>query len=312
MLFNYVGTLIRPKSNDVLPEEADDWEFLDNVEDLLKEYVEKGYVIVVTANLPGIEKKLISLDVHNAVIDEIGKKLGVKPGKNFFRFIADSKTSPLYKPSVEIYNELKKEINVDIEDSTVIGDTWSDAQFAATINLPFIQANRFFNWSETVTIFVGFPASRKTTYCKEFHGFDVRVCIEDINKSMSQEFKLEWKRLYSSVEEKMILEALRYRLDIVIDRTNLDKKRRRRFLDIVDDFRNSPGAQEIKIICKHFDIPFEVCKERYLSARDWTQIEKIEIEDFFERMSSEFEKPSLKEGFDRIVVLPKEFLLEMF
>ena len=67
----------------------------------------------------------------------------------------------------------------------------------------------------------------------------------------------------------------------------------------------------VKIINKHFNIPFEVCKERYLKAKRWTKIEKIEIEDFFERMRYEFDEPTLDEGFDQIVTLSQDFLLEM-
>jgi len=315
LFLNRLGTLIRPVSNDILPKDEKDWEFLDNVEEVLAGYLNNDFKLVVAANIPAIGKKLTTLKVQDAICEGIGKKLKAKLGDNFVWYIADSPSSPYYKPSPGVADKLKKEISVDIEESTVIGTTWTDAQFASVINLPFIPANKFFNWSQTFTIFVGFPASRKTTYCKEYHGFDVRVCIEDINKSMSQEFKLEWKRLYTSVEERMITEALRHRLDAIIDRTNLDKKRRRRFVELIYDFKDSPAAppeaKDIKIVCKHFDMPYKVCMERYLKVKKWTQIEKIEIEDFFERMRIEYEQPSLDEGFDQIVTLSQDFLLEL-
>ncbi len=316
LFFNRDGTIIRPLSNDILPESKKDWEFLENVEQVLLDYLDRDYVLVFVVNIPAIEGSFTTLELQNDVFEEIGKKLNAKIGENFIWFIADSKTSKYYKPSTGSFDELKKKMKINIEESTVIGNTWSDSLFASKINLPFIHASKFFNWYETVTVFVGFPASRKTTYCREFHAFDVRVCIEDIHNSMSQEYRLEWKRLYSSIEEKIITEALKYRLNIVIDRTNLDKRRRKRFLDIVNNFKNSPDShtdvKNIKIICKHFDIPPDICKERYLKAKDWSPIEKVDIDDFFERMQSEYEKPTIDEGFDQIITLTKDFLLKMF
>ena len=52
LFLNRVGTIIRPLSNDVLPEKEDDWEFLDNVEEVLLDYLNREFKLVIAANIP--------------------------------------------------------------------------------------------------------------------------------------------------------------------------------------------------------------------------------------------------------------------
>ena len=49
--FDYDWTLVKPKNDRTFPKDVDDWEFLySNVTEFLKNYHDKGYMIVIFTN----------------------------------------------------------------------------------------------------------------------------------------------------------------------------------------------------------------------------------------------------------------------
>ena len=113
------------------------------------------------------------------------------------------------------------------------------------------------------------------------------------------------------------MDSLSNKLHIVIDRTSVDKKRRRRFIDIANKYKKQKEEQtnkpeNIKIVCKYFNLPLDKCKEKYIDSQNIPENKLWEVDEMFDRMESEFEEPSLDEGFDQIIEAPKKFKFHAF
>lgn len=314
IFFNRDWTLIRPKSGRFLPQEPDDWEFMPNVYNKLAELLNQGSHIVITSNIPGIVLGYTTLELHEAINQELLSRCGAQYKDQISFFIADSPDSPLLKPKSEVFNKISERISINMYDSRVVGDTSDDVYMASHFNLAFTPAADYFSWSPQVTILCGFPGSGMTTHCRKYHPHDIRVCMDEIVRSINMDYHIEWKSIYYDVEKKIMNDGLHYRASIVIDRTNLSKGRRKRFIEMIRDYLRARQAQtqhvdHIPIICKYFELPLDLCKERHELKHIKSERQLREMEEFFDRMEGEFEPPDMDEGFDRVIVLDKGILM---
>ena len=142
----------------------------------------------------------------------------------------------------------------------------------------------------------------------------MKVCIEDIIKSENEDYRIDCKRIYYDIEKKLITDALSNKLNVVIDRTNINAKRRKRFIDIAQQYKKEREQQtqkpmELKIICKYFKMDLETSKNIYRKINNIPEEKSWEVEEIFDRMEMDFEEPALDEGFDEIItVLPEDFI----
>jgi len=310
--FNRDITLIKSSSGNIFSRNPDDCEFQNNVKEIIESMLDDGFHIVITTNQPGISKGTTTRETQETICRNIINSFDKEYRPSFRYFIGEETEKS--KPNKEILENILENEKMDILNSVVIGDTKTDEKFAKNINLPFKPSHKFFKQSQSLTVMVGFPACGKTIHSREFHPFDVRVCLEDIIHSINEEYKIEWKYFYYNTEEKLITDALSNKLNIVIDRTNVNKKRRKRFIDITEKYIKQREAhihrqEEIKIICKYFKIPIEICKENYKNTKEISEEKLWEVEDIFDRLESEFEEPTLDEGFDEIIhILPQDLV----
>lgn len=103
------------------------------------------------------------------------------------------------------------------------------------------------------------------------------------------------KELYQDIEHIAIKSALERGLDVVIDRTNMDKKRRARFIAIgkchgaeICSFDFGPGTES--------DLERRLTDPRDIPAEKWREV--------FESMSNAYEQPSSDEGFTSMGLQP--------
>jgi len=304
-------TLIRTKSGKISPQDTDDWELKNDVAEKLEEMLQQDFVIIITCNCPGISKGYATKELQEKVCQGIIERFPEDCHSRFHYYISESADSLWYKPDPEAVEELRKKYSVDIFNSIVVGNSKWDQQFARNINLSFIPDFKFFKCQQTVTVLVGFPNSGKSSHCSVFHHWDARVSIEDIIKSMNEEYRIEWKRIYYEIEEKMIQSTLLNGYNVVIDRVDLSREKRVRFFRIIDKTEkilsaHNPDSSKIKVQAKYFNIPLSVCKERWINSPERTESEKWEADDIFDRLESEFEMPTIEEGFDEIITLDQE------
>jgi HAD superfamily hydrolase (TIGR01662 family) len=310
--FNRDHTLIKSTSGTLFPQETERWEFHKNVKEIVSKMLENDFHIVITTNQPGIKKGTTTKKVQETICNNIINSFNENCRDKFRYFIGEDSESEKFKPNKAILKDILKDDEIDIINSIVIGDTKTDVIFAKNINLLFKPAYKFFKQDQILTVMTGFPACGKSHHIREFHPFDVRVCLGDIICSMNEEYKIEWKNIYYNIEEKLIIDSLSNKLNIVIDRTNIDKNRRKRFIDLVNKFKrqreeHTHKPENIKIICKYFRIPIETCKENYRNIKKISEDKLWQMEEIFDRMESEFEEPTLDEGFDEIIhILPQD------
>lgn len=142
-------------------------------------------------------------------------------------------------------------------------------------------------------IMVGLPGSGKTTYIKNNLPDVVRVSHDDIYKMLNQKYNHEWKTLYHFIERQIIEEALFQQLDVVIDRTCMDKRTRSRFITYGKEWTN-----EIVAIVMTTSVE---------QAIEWNQSEeRIANKHFVDtsiilNMQANAEPVTLDEGFTQVI-----------
>lgn len=111
------------------------------------------------------------------------------------------------------------------------------------------------------------------------------------------------KDIYHAVEISAVTSALNHGFDVVIDRTNMDKKRRKRFIDLGKKYTD-------EIICYDYGPGDPDGLERRLKnphgipASQWKTVCAM--------LAERYEKPHLKEGFSHIYLPPKQFTFHAF
>ena len=159
---------------------------------------------------------------------------------------------------------------------------------------------------KTCYILIGVPASGKSTWLSE-EGVDAEVLASSDNTievvaarygmTYSQGFKtlIDFAQL---VFENDLKTAIKDNLNIVIDRTNLTPKVRKRFIDM---FKKAG----YKITAIYFETPQQAEWDRRIKSRPGKEIPDYVLKS----MSLNFTIPSLEEGFDEIIAgeLHEEF-----
>lgn len=139
----------------------------------------------------------------------------------------------------------------------------------------------------------GLPASGKSTYAEMLaeSGVFQRVCPDLIRKELYGDENIQgdgarvFKIAFHDIKEYGCLGE-----NVVFDATNINANRRKK---LVEDMR---GYFDI-IIFKWFDTPLAVCRER--NSKRGRQVPF----DVMLRMESNFEEPTMEEGWDYIEIV---------
>ena len=111
------------------------------------------------------------------------------------------------------------------------------------------------------------------------------------------------KDIYQEAENLTIRKALESGLSVVIDRTNMDRKRRQRFIEIGKEY----GA---KVIANCWgpgtgqNMANRMKSSRGIPEKQWLEV--------FTFMQKSYEPPNLEEGFDEIIEAPTKFRFYAF
>jgi len=160
----------------------------------------------------------------------------------------------------------------------------------------------------TLNVFIGNIGSGKSVLANRFaKDGDVIVNMDSIQQMVGGgEYGLydyKKKEIYQNIEATAILTALRTGNDVVVDRTNMDKARRARYVE----YGNRFGC---KIIAYDWGPGYPECLER--RQDDSNGIPAATWETVFHTMSNNYEKPSLDEGFDVIYTGPERYKFYAF
>lgn len=111
------------------------------------------------------------------------------------------------------------------------------------------------------------------------------------------------KDVYWSIENAAIESALKAGLSVVVDRTNMDRKRRERFIEIGKKHAGEVvsmnwGAGDKEALSRRQANPHGVPTDTWVGV--------------FNYMQDSYQPPSLEEGFDKIIEAPVRFKFHAF
>lgn len=160
-----------------------------------------------------------------------------------------------------------------------------------------------------IIILVGNIGSGKSTIAKKYaqRGY-VIVNMDSIQQSIhGGEYGMydpSMKEIYKSTEIRLIDACLSFGKSVVIDRTNMDSKRRKRFI-----LNGMDHKAKIKVI--DFGPGHKKCLERRIK-NDCRQLPQSVWEGVYQSMFESYEKPSAEEGIHEIIEAPKSFKFYAF
>lgn len=118
----------------------EDFIFIDGIFDLCKKYQDKGYLLFVVTNQSGIARGFYSESDFNLLTSWMIKEFlnkGIKIQKAYFcpHHSEISGECSCRKPKAGMLLEAKKEFDIDLENSILVGDKERDIESAITAGL---------------------------------------------------------------------------------------------------------------------------------------------------------------------------------
>lgn len=314
--FDLDGTIIKTKSGKPYPiNEEFDWEFnYQNIKDILNNYIEENFCIIIITNQKNLKKRGIPEWCNK--LKEIIKQLDLP-----IKVYASILDNIYRKPNIGFFEFLK---NIDMEESFYCGDAMgrkgdhadTDLKFAINCKLKFIAPEKvFLNKNITINynldyfdfnnfekqnnkiefyedkpldliIFVGFPGSGKSTFISK------NLIQNNYNKISQDELKTKNKC------HKLCEQYMREKKKIVIDSTNPSIESRKDYIDIAKKYNYHVRCLQMTTTENH---------SRHNSMYRYLYENKPHIPSLvYNIYKKKYEKPSLQEGFYEIININPE------
>jgi predicted kinase len=124
-------------------------------------------------------------------------------------------------------------------------------------------------------VLVGLPACGKSTFCEGF--LDHMIVNLDTLKTRQR-------------EDEFLVRSIKAGLDIIIDNTNVTRKRRAKYMTMVK-------GKGYRTVCVYFDVDAKICIER--NSKREGKVPRIAIY----TIRKQLEVPAEDEGFDEIRII---------
>jgi len=141
-------------------------------------------------------------------------------------------------------------------------------------------------------LMMGWPGSGKSTYAKRFLPKAYRVEFDALHAMLTGEYKPQCSSIYHMIENAIIIALLEKGCDVVVDRTSITRKVRKRFVELA----LAIGA---KIVLVDINTSIEQAMKWNLN-QDRIDAKHYVGNDVYEKMAAQFELASEDEGFDEI------------
>lgn len=160
----------------------------------------------------------------------------------------------------------------------------------------------------SMNIFIGNVGSGKSIIARKLALKDYVVVNMDMIQEMIGGYRYglydaKKKEIYQKTEETIIETALKINYSVVIDRTNMDRKRRQRFIEIGKKYTKDIIAYDWGI-GEERELERRISEPRGIPSSVWREV--------YKSMKKNYEPPELNEGFDRIIIPPKKFKFHAF
>lgn len=247
-IFDFDGTLVKPKDGRPFPKDIDDWQYTrSSVPEVIADYARTYHIVIVTD-----QSKAWKVDQIKTVIEDL--KL-----TNKATIIIGVKTQ---KPSTALF---KQAIQIDLHktDSFYVGDAagrpgdWSDRDklFASALDIPFHVPEDIFPLPQQnaakitpaaiqeAIIMVGFPASGKSTIANTiFKNAGYSIINGDVYKTPAK-------------MKKIASDALKEGISVVFDSTAGTVEKRKEFIECAKKY-----TKQVRIIW--VQTPIDISMER--------------------------------------------------
>lgn len=322
--FDLDGTIIVTKSGKKFAGSVDDWKlFSDSVKAKFKELHEKDYLIVIFTNQKGIESKKVQLKDWKEKVEQITKKINVP------LVVYASIHSDIYrKPMPTLFDLLQEKIksntehNIDLENSFYCGDAAgrkndfsdTDYKFALNCKISFKTPEDFFNddpgEKPNIVYLVDFKQILDKTKIQKNPEFEKRkkemIVMVGLPGSGKSTFasKTVMPHKYTRINRDILKtqdkcvrkckEALEAGENVVIDNSCASGRSRKVWIDLAKQFG-------YKIRCIEVVTDTELSMHNalyrsYISKGKVGLVPKL----VYNKFKKEYQKPSKKEGFDKI------------
>lgn len=159
-----------------------------------------------------------------------------------------------------------------------------------------------------MSIFVGNIGSGKSILAHKlaFQGsvvFNMDSFQQMVSGGQYGAYDVAKKEIYHAAEEITIRKALEAGLSVVVDRTNIDRKRRERFISIGKEYGAHIAAYDWGA-GNSANIHNRLKAPRGVPARQWLEV--------YQTMQKYYEPPSLEEGFSEIIEAPSKYTFHAF
>lgn len=335
--FDLDNTIITTKSGKKFPIDKNDWKFFNQyVKEVLYDYYNQCYKIVIFTNQLGIKKGKIKKEDFLDKIANIQKELNIE--FDILISIADDyyrkPMTGMWDFFLEHYQKEQKGQTINYKKSFYCGDAagrkgdfdMTDIQFAHNIGLPFEIPENIFKPESKSKI-------KYETKADDYYGLDLKKLIKtrtsiDIKPHKKQEMiimvgrqgsgKTEFsKELSKKLKDyvhinqdicktkakcyKMTEDSLKQGKNVIIDSTNPDKKTRAEYIKIGKKYNT-----HIRVFI--MDIP-ELLAKHLNNYR--VQVSKGEVDRIpevaYRIFNKKYEEPSKDEGIDEIEKVPFNF-----
>ncbi|CAH1392796.1 unnamed protein product [Nezara viridula] len=327
--FDLDGTLIKTKSGRVFAKDFDDWVLWDDsIKYILRNLCSNNYKIVIFTNqaglgtvsgkkkMSGFQKKIENicnlLNVPVQILAAVSYGLYRKPSPGMWYFMKERSKAADVKQSFYVGDAAGRPENW--KDGKKADFAASDRMFAINIGLKFYTPEEYFlnepaadysrfkfhpgqknnnklpdlelpSTNQEVILMVGLPGSGKSHFVKNYiepHGYYV----------VSRDKSGTWQKCVSQLSE-----ALKSHRNAVVDNVNPDRTSRERFIEISKKYN-------VKVRCFCMDVPLEHCIHNNKFREIVDSEHEIIGSSLITSYNTNFEPPSMDEGFSSIVKIP--------
>lgn len=152
----------------------------------------------------------------------------------------------------------------------------------------------------TIVMLIGLPGSGKSTKAKEYESLGYVIHSSDaIRNELNLHSLNDTQKVFDILHER-IIEDIKLGKDIVYDSTNLTRKRRMSFLEMIKNFKCIR-------ICEVMLTSIEICRERNSKRISYSRVTDKEYDILIDR----FNFPMSDEGWDIIKLNMNDDKLEV-